>query len=48
MIWSLSGVTLTQIALYVRVGKENLLESSLDCMQYLYKSKDLYMFTDLT
>jgi len=41
-------ITLTQISLYVRVDKENLLKSSLDCIQYLYKSDYLYMFTDPT
>ena len=46
-IISLSGVTLTLITLYVRVNKENSLESLLDCVRYLYKSNYLYMFTDM-
>jgi len=48
MILSSGSVTLTQIALYVRVDKENSLEFSLDCVHYLYMSDCLSLFTDLT
>jgi len=41
-------VTLTQISLYVRVDKENSLESLLDCVHYLYMSDCLSLFTDPT
>jgi len=41
-------ITLTQISLYVRVDKENSLESSLDCVHYLYMSNYLFLFTDPT
>ena len=47
MILSLGDVTLTWIALYIRVDKENSLESSLVFIQYLYTFNYLSMFTDL-
>jgi len=48
MILSSGSVILTRIALYVRVDKENSLESLLDCVHYLYMSDCLSLFTDPT
>ena len=39
-------ITLTQISLYVRVDKENLLEFPLVFIYYLYMLNYLYLFTD--
>jgi len=41
-------MTLILNLLYVRVDKENSLESLLNYDQYLYRFDYLYMFTDLT
>ena len=42
------AVTLTQISLYIRVDKENSLESLLNCVHYLYMSDYLSLFTNMT